>query len=173
MATSNLPSSSSDRPRATDGPSDSGQLTPRQAQDAQTWAWRPRACSDVLISTGLVVLAAAIALTLPAESTLRAVLTLPVLLVAPGYLLLQSILVPARRPRRRVLHAVLGLGISPPLVGLMALSTTVVPGSFTPTTIIAAVTLGCLALGALAVYRRGRQQAAAPRRAAAGDLAAE
>lgn len=171
MASSNLQFPFPDRPRARDGSADSEQLTPQQAEQAHTWAWRPRVCSDVLLSTGLVVLAAAVALTLPVESTLRAVLTLPVLLVAPGYLLLQALLVPARRPRRRVLHAVFGLGISPPLLGLMALSTTVVPGTFTPNTIIVAVTLGCLALGALAVFRRGRQRAEGPQHAAIGDLA--
>lgn len=111
------------------------------------------------------MLAAAIALTLPAGSTMRAVLTLPVLLVAPGYLLLQTILVPVRPPPRRLLHAVLGLGISPPLLGLMALSTTVVPGTFTPDALIAAVTLGCLALGTLAVFRRERQRAEGPEHA--------
>lgn len=120
-----------------------------------------------------MVLAAAIALTLPAGSTLRAALTLPVLLVAPGYLLLQSILVPAWPPSRRWLHAVLGLGISPPLLGLMALSTIVLPGIFTPNTIIAAVTLGCLALGTLAVFRRERHRAAEPQQAAVVGLTAE
>lgn len=171
MATSNIPSP--DRPHATDGPADSRRFTSQQAQHGQPWAWRPRAWSDVLISSGLVVIAAAIALTLPSGSTLRAVLTLPVLLVAPGYLLLQSILVPARPPSRRLLHAVLGLGISPPLVGLLALSTTVVPGIFTPNTIIAAVTLGCLALGTLAVFRRERHRAQDPGQATAGDPSPE
>lgn len=172
MARSNFPSPFPDRPHATDGSADSEQApTPpaQQAQNAHTWAWRPRAWSDVLVSTGLVVLAAAVALTLPTSSTMRAVLTLPVLFVAPGYLLLQSILVPARRPRRRLLHAVLGLGISPPLLGLMALSTIVLPGTFTPNAIIAAVTLGCLALGSLAVFRRERQRASDPRQGAVGE----
>lgn len=173
MALSNLPWPFPDHPRATDGSADSEQATTQQAHQAQAWAWRPRAWADVLIATGLVVLAAVIALTLPAGSTLRAVLTLPVLFVAPGYLLLQSIFVPARRPSRRLLHAVLGLGISPPLLGLLALSTTVLPGTFTPNTIVAAVTLGCLSLGTIAVFRRGRQRADGPRQAARGEPAAE
>lgn len=176
VARSKLPSPFPDRPRATDGSADSEQAAAQQAQQNQhghAWAWRPRAWSDVLVSTGLVVLAAAVALTLPDESTLRAALTVPVLLVAPGYLILQGIFVPARRARQRLLHAALGLAVSPPLVGLFALSTIVVPGTFSPNAIIAAVTLGCLALASLALFRRERHRAEAPRRAAVDEPAAE
>lgn len=159
MARSNLTFPSPEAASPTDGSADPGQAAAPQAQQATTWAWRPEAWSDVLLSTGLVVMAAAIAFLLPVGSTWRAALTLPVLLVAPGYLLLQSIFVPARRPRERLFHAVLGLGISPPILGLLALSTTVLPGTFSPNAIIGAVTVGCLALGALAVFRRDRHRA--------------
>jgi uncharacterized membrane protein len=84
----------------------------------------------------------------------RVVLTLPVLLWAPGYLLMQAMLVPARDARRRAVHAVAAVGVSPAVVGLLALATAILPGGFRPAVIVSVVTLACVALAATAYYRR-------------------
>jgi hypothetical protein len=92
-------------------------------------------------------------------STARVVLVAPILLFAPGYLLLQALLVPARSARTRLLHGVLSIGISLAVVGLVSLTAAVVRGGFRPAVIVALVTLTCIALAATATYRRLYQRA--------------
>lgn len=112
-----------------------------------------RSSPDLAAAAGLAVVAALAAAAMPQGSVLRLLVTLPVLLVVPGYLLLQALLVPARRPQRRIAHAALAVGISPPLVGLLALSTDLF-GSFRPVTIVATITIACVAFAIVALVRR-------------------
>lgn len=108
---------------------------------------------DVLIVGGLAVLAAIVAFTLPAGDPARFALTLPVLLIAPGYLLIQAF-IPDATGRTRLVHGLLSIGVSPAVVGLLALSTALIPGGFGATSIIAAVTLWCLIMASIAMLRR-------------------
>ncbi len=108
---------------------------------------------DVVVVGALAVLAAIVAFTLPAGDPTRFALTLPVLLVAPGYLLIQAF-IPAATTQARLVHGLLSIGVSPAVVGLLALSTALIPGGFSATSIIAVVTLWCLLMAAVAVLRR-------------------
>lgn len=101
----------------------------------------------------LVIIGVLAAVALPEGNLLRFVLALPVLFFAPGYLLLQA-LIPAGPESRRMWHALVAVGLSPVLVGLLALSTALVPGGFKPLPILIVVTLGSLVLLGLAAYRR-------------------
>jgi uncharacterized membrane protein len=85
----------------------------------------------------------------------------PVLLVAPGYLLLQALIVPRPAGGRRALQGLLAIGLSPGIVGLLALSTSLVRGGFKPTPILVVVTGACLALAAIAFRRRAAFASAA------------
>lgn len=105
---------------------------------------------DIGIAGGAMVAAALVSL-LPDGNPLRAAVALPVLLVAPGYLALQAI---SHRPRHDALHFMAAIGLSLPLVGLLALATSTVPGGFTVGAIVVVVTLGCLTLGGVAYIRR-------------------
>lgn len=109
---------------------------------------------DLLVAAGLMVLAAIVALVLPDGSMLRLAIVVPILLLAPGYLLLQALLVPARSAATRGRHLVLSLGVSPALLGLLALSTALVPGGFKQGAILGVVTVGSIVLGAVGFRRR-------------------
>lgn len=94
---------------------------------------------------------AAAMLSLLPSSTALVWVGLMALLVAPGYLLLQAML-----GAPRGWHVLAGMGLSIPLIGLLALATAVVPGGFQAGAIVITITLGVLALGALAWLRRSR-----------------
>lgn len=108
---------------------------------------------DLSGSTILVVLGAFAALSLP-EGPLRLLLTLPVLLFAPGYLLLQAFVVPPARGAAVGWQCLASLGISPAVVGLLALSTAIVEGGFRVGAIVLMTTIGSLGLAAAALVRR-------------------
>ncbi len=137
------------------------------SQTAPAWPLRLAQSTDLLLALAVVAGAAA-ARSLPGGSTLRLVLTLPVILFVPGYLLLQALLVPVRPGAGHLLQTLLAVGISLPLVGLFALSTSLVAGGFRPTPIVLAISLGCLTLAAVALVRRLLLRAPAE---AAGGLA--
>lgn len=86
----------------------------------------------------------------------RGLLGALVVFFVPGYLLME-VLFPPRDPRSppKALRLVMALGLSPPLVALLALSTALVHGGFRPQAIIAVIALACMALGAAAMARRG------------------
>jgi uncharacterized membrane protein len=109
--------------------------------------------------------AAIVASFVPARSPIRLLVTLPILLVAPGYLLLQTIAPGPASAGARSLQILLSLGLSPPLVGLLALATAVLPGGFRAGTIVMIVTTVCLMLLIAAAHRRS------PRDAEASDWA--
>ncbi len=115
---------------------------------------RLRQSTDLLIAAPLAVLAALVASLLPAGDPIRIVLTLTILLTVPGYLLLQAIFVPAGPIRSRAIQALFGIGVSPVVVGLLALSTALFVGGFGATAIIVTVTMACLALALVAFIRR-------------------
>lgn len=137
---------------------DAADPRPRET-DSPDW----RRSIDLLVAASLVLVAGLAALALPGGGV-RLAITVPVLMLAPGYLLLQALLVPARSVGDRGRHLLLSLGVSPAVLGLMALSTAIVPGGFTEGVILAVVTLGCLVLAGVG-YRRRRATA----RVVAGD----
>ncbi|HUR25613.1 MAG TPA: DUF1616 domain-containing protein [Candidatus Thermoplasmatota archaeon] len=121
---------------------------PRPARGGHAW---PKL--DVAIASGLVVLAFVAATSLPAGS-LRLALVLPMLLFAPGYLLLQAFVVPAAPRAARTWQGLASLGISPAVLGLLALATSIVQGGFRLDAILLLATIGSLAFAATALVRR-------------------
>jgi uncharacterized membrane protein len=115
---------------------------------------RLKRSADILVVVGLALASAAAAAVSPAASTARVVLAGPSVLLAPGYLLLQALLVPTRSRRVRGRHLLFSLGLSPALVGLLALSTAIVPGGFKRAVIAAVVTVGCVAFAGVGLWRR-------------------
>jgi uncharacterized membrane protein len=128
---------------------------PRPARGAHAW---PKL--DVVGASALVLLAFVAATSLPA-GTLRLLLVLPMLLFAPGYLLLQAFVVPAAPPAARAWQALASLGISPAVLGLLALATSIVQGGFREDAILGLTVLGSLAFATAALVRR-RALARAP-----------
>ena len=116
---------------------------------------RPRRADliDLGIPCALAVLAA-LAMQVPEGSGVRMALALPMLFFVPGHLLIAAVTRPPTMLGQRPMRALMALGVSPPLVGLLALSTTLLPGGFRPMTIVTVVTVACLALAAVAAFRR-------------------
>lgn len=113
-----------------------------------------RSSADIIVAASLAVMAALLAVVLPDGAPLRAYLALAILLTVPGYLLIQTVVVPIRRLRTRATHLLLGVGASPAVVGLAALSTATIDGGFKPVPIVVMVTIACLSLGLIAFLRR-------------------
>ena len=120
----------------------------RAVPAAPTPTWRAHA--DVAVAAALILVAAG-ARILPAGAT-RLMLTLPVLLVVPGYLLLQALR--SHVADHRLQDLLIGIGLSLPVVGLAALLTSMAPNGFTPTAIVTVTTLVCVGLAVTAVLRR-------------------
>ena len=118
-------------------------------------AWRSwRGGLDLLACAALVALGCLAAAALPSGSGLRLALAVPVLLFAPGYLLVEAAAGPAMQASARAMRAVLAIGLSPALVGLVALATAGLPGGFRTGSIVLLVAVVCLALAAAALWRR-------------------
>lgn len=115
---------------------------------------RFRRSADLVAAAAFTALAASQAFFMPLGNPIRVFITLVFLLTVPGYLLIQALVVPARPAASRWVHALLGVGISPAIVGLLALSTALIPGGFHPVVIIAIVISACAALAAAAFGRR-------------------
>lgn len=138
------------------------------ATSAAATAARRVGPADLAVASLLVVAGGVLALALPEGSLLRLAVGAPAILLAPGYLALQAAMRPGPA-ERRPLHLVFALGLSPAIVGLIALATAIVPGGFRPPVIIVAIMAGCLAMAGVA-YARRRQvpaQATAPQPATA------
>lgn len=115
---------------------------------------------DLGIPVALALLAA-LAMLMPAGSGARLALALTMLFFVPGHLLIAAFTrVPTSRGQRPM-RALAALGVSPPLVGILALATTLLPGGFRPTAIVIVITIACLALAAVALFRRSKPAAAA------------
>lgn len=115
---------------------------------------RPGNLIDLVACCGLVIVAVLAFAMMPAGSVLRLALALPFLLFVPGYLLIEAVAGPARPRSSRAVRCALALGVSPPLVGLLALATALVPGGFTAAPIVAILTVSCLGLAGAALWRR-------------------
>jgi hypothetical protein len=90
---------------------------------------------------------------LPPGDFVRVLLTLPIILFVPGYLALQAVVGRsfARDQRRQAMAA---FGLSPALVGLVALATAIIPGGFQLGVIANAILVTCILLAAGAIARR-------------------
>jgi hypothetical protein len=118
---------------------------------------QPRGIVDLVVALAFAVTGAVAAIHLPAGSTPRLLLVLPVLFVVPGYLLLQATVERAGDPLAIVRQLLVGIGVSIALVGVVALSTAILPTGFKEGPIIAAVTASCFLFGGLAALRRTRE----------------
>lgn len=128
--------------------SSSASRPPRPKRQVGAW---PKL--DIVLAAVLGLAAVAAAFTLP-PGTLRLALVLPMLLFVPGYLLLQAFVVPAATGERRGWQALASLGISPAVLGLLSLLTSVVQGGFRIGAILALTAFGCFAMAAAALVRR-------------------
>ena len=93
-------------------------------------------------------------------------LALTMLFFVPGHLLIAAVTRAPTMKGQRPMRALVALGVSPPLVGLLALATTLLPGGFRPMTIVIVVTVACLAFAVVAAFRR-RGRTSVPASAAA------
>jgi len=130
--------------------------------------WERAGPFDLVASCALVALAAVAYATLSGGSGLRVALAVPVLFFVPGYLLIEAVSVTAAG-RHRAIHAWIAVGVSPAIVGLLALATVLLPGGFQGGSIVGVVTAACFALAGCAFWRRRRASARAvePRATAA------
>jgi len=131
-----------------DQASDGGSDRPWKA----TRAWRGGL--DLVSCAALVAVGCLAAAALPAGSALRLALALPVLLFAPGYLLVEAAAGPARQASSRAMRGLLAIGVSPALVGLVALATAGLPGGFRAGSIVLLLAVVCAALAGAALWRR-------------------
>lgn len=122
--------------------------TARKAKPDTAWPWL-----DVVLAAAVAVAAAFAAATRPPGGA-RLLLGLAMLLFVPGYLLLQAFAVPVPSGTRRMWQALASLGISPAVVGLLALSTSIVQGGFRLDAIVILVTVACLGFATAAIVRR-------------------
>lgn len=113
-----------------------------------SWRW-----VDVAGAATLAV-AAGIGAAVLEPGPLRLALTLPMVLFVPGYLLLQAFRVPAASGRELGWQALASLGISPAVLGLLALSTAIVEGGFRLGVILVTTTVACLLFATAALVRR-------------------
>jgi hypothetical protein len=135
----------------------------REVSQAQAKSERPKAAAKAesaswpwidVVAASLVAVAAAFTSSAMPASGLRMVFGLAMLLFVPGYLLLQAFAVPVPSGRDRLWQALASLGISPAVVGLLALMTSIVQGGFRLGVIVVLVTLACLGFGVAALVRR-------------------
>jgi len=110
--------------------------------------------TDLVLATVGALLAALAVAFLPAGAGIRLLSVLPLLLLIPGYLLIEALVVRPRTRRAQWVHVGVALGVSPALIGLLALATAVIPGGFRASAIVIAVTAACLLLAGVAFYRR-------------------
>lgn len=120
---------------------------------------------DLFLATTVAAAAALAWAALPGGSLPRVALATAVLFFVPGFLLIQAVLRAATTRRQRRARAAAAVGISPPIVGLLALSTAMLPGGFRPASIVLVLLVACLAFAGVAAWRR-QAAAAALRRAA-------
>ncbi|MHB8605421.1 MAG: DUF1616 domain-containing protein [Thermoplasmatota archaeon] len=110
--------------------------------------------ADTIVGGVAAVVAGAAFALLPAGSIARVALTVPALFVLPGYLLLEASLSPRTARPSRAFTLLAAIGVSPILVSVLALATTRLPGGFRPDSIVAVITVACVALAIVATTRR-------------------
>lgn len=128
-------------------------------------ASRLRQSADLMLACAFVVVGVVAVGLVPDGSVLRFILVAPVLFVVPGYLLIQACVVKESKRRSRLTHVLLAVGVTPPVLGLIALATALVPGGFRLAFIAAAVAVACFGMAALADYRRTQHALARVQRA--------
>lgn len=137
----------------------SASATNRPPRPKRAGAGWPKADVAVALALGAVSVGAAVSM----EAGLaRTLLALPMLLFVPGYLLLQAFVVPAATGPGRGWQVLASLGISPAVVGLLSLMTSIVDGGFRLGAILALTAFGTLAFGVAALVRRNALANASP-----------
>ena len=141
---------------------------PLSAGTVERTAMRGRPFRADLVDLGLpcaLAAAAALATKLLEGSSIRLLLALTVLFFVPGHLLIAAATRVPDTSGQRPLRALVALGVSPALVGVLALATALLPWGFRPDAIVAVVTLACFALAGIAAFRRraSRDLLAGPR----------
>ncbi len=111
---------------------------------------------DLIAACIVAALAGLAFMTMPGGSPLRVALALAVLFFVPGYLLIEAVAQPAVSRQRRVVRAWIAIGVSPAVVGLLALATVALPGGFRPASIVATLTVACVGLAGVGIWRRRR-----------------
>src|SRR5688572_29525275 len=111
---------------------------------------RPSAHVDLLACCAVLAAACLAAIALPAGAVARLALDAALVLVSAGYRLVEAAAGPARDRRARAVRALLAVGFSPALVGLVALATAFLPGGFRAGPIVLLVGLVCAGLAVAA-----------------------
>lgn len=128
------------------------------------FAWPAmRDVDDLLAAIVLVILAFWATVALPPGSWARVAVVAPLVLALPGYLLIQAVLGPTSLRTSRLGHTAAALGVTPAVIGLLALSTTVLPGGFRIPSITKALAIGSVVFLVVAWVRRGFPRASAVR----------
>jgi uncharacterized membrane protein len=102
----------------------------------------------------LVASAVAAFVGLPEGSALRLAIALPVLFFAPGYLLIEAVAGPVKSAGARGVRALLAIGVSPALVGLLALGAAALPAGFKAGPIVVLLAVACATLAVAGFWRR-------------------
>jgi uncharacterized membrane protein len=110
--------------------------------------------ADLAVAAAVAALAGVAQMSLPGGSWLRVVPALLLLFFVPGYLLIEAVVGPAADLRARLVRCAWAVGVSPPVVALLALATALAPHGFKPAAIVLSVTVACLGLAAAALWRR-------------------
>lgn len=126
---------------------------PRRRRCMMEGTPRPRFL-DLLACCALVASACAAYAWLPGGSALRMAAAISVLFFAPGYLLIEAVAGPVKSSGARVVRAFLAIGVSPAIVGLLALGAGVLPGGFRPVPILILLAVACGALAVAGFWRR-------------------
>lgn len=127
-------------------------MLPASAASARTL--RGLAMADLAAAAALAVLAGVAQVALPGGSWMRIGPALLLLFFVPGYLLIEAVIGPAADLGTRLIRCACAIGVSPPLVGLLALTTALSPRGFKPSAIVLSITVACLVLAAIALWRR-------------------
>lgn len=124
-------------------------------------AWRGRRHAsylgksvDLYVAAAMTIAASSVAALMPTDNPLRALTVVCFLLLVPGYLFLQALIVQKHPHIFEPAHALFAVGISPAVVGLLALSTTLAPVGFRLSTVFAVVVTACVLLAVIAFARR-------------------
>src|SRR5687767_9846630 len=109
----------------------------RRCMSTWTRSW------DLLGCCALVAVACIAFAGLADGDALRMAFALPALFFAPGYLLIEAVAGPATASTQRAVRALLAIGVSPALVGLVALAAAVLPAGFRPGPIVILLAVAC------------------------------
>ena len=109
---------------------------------------------DLLACCFLVAAGCTASVGLADGTALRMAFALPLLFFAPGYLLIEAVAGPAKASAHRAVRALLAIGVSPALVGLLALAAAVLPAGFRPAPILILLAVACGIMAIAGFWRR-------------------